>query len=296
MSKRIGKGLSDLLANIEDERIVTAPAEIVEGERIYDIEISKITPNPNQPRKHFGEREQKELEESIRVHGILQPLILVKKGDGFMIVAGERRYRAAKSAGFFSVPAMVKQISEDMIREISLIENLQRENLNAIEEAEALKELIELNKYTQEQLALRIGKARTSVTNTLRLLSLDDEIKTLVRQDRLSAGHARSLIPIEDADVRLDFAYRAADGNMSVRELENKVRVYLNPELAPKRMSGEQKVRLSLEMRNLIDDMKRIFATKVKAVGNESKGRIYIDYYSKDDLERIFELVEKLKV
>lgn len=296
MSKKIGKGLSDLLANIEDERIQTAPAEIIEGERIYNIEISKITANPNQPRKHFGEREQKELEESIRVHGILQPLILVKKGDGFMIVAGERRYRAAKSAGLYSIPAMVKQINEDMIREISLIENLQRENLNAIEEAEALKELIDLNKYTQEQLALRIGKARTSVTNTLRLLSLDEEIKNLVRQDRLSAGHARTLIAVQDSDARLDFAYRAADGNMSVRELENKVRVYLNPELAPKRMSGDQKARLSLEMRNLIDDMKRIFATKVKAVGNENKGRIYIDYYSKDDLERIFELVEKLKI
>jgi ParB family chromosome partitioning protein len=212
-----------------------------------------------------------------------------------MIVAGERRYRAAKKLGLETVPAIVKQFDESMIREVSLIENLQRENLNAIEEAEALRELMSINGYTQEQLAERIGKARSSVTNSLRLLQLDDEVKSLVRQNRLSAGHARTLIPITKKEDQVDYAYNAADGGMSVRDLEKKVRYYLNPELKPKRISAAEKARLTLEMRNLVDDMKRVFRTKVKLVGNDKKGRIIIDYFNADDLQRIFELVEHLK-
>lgn len=296
MSKKIGKGLSALLANIEDERAVPAVSkEVVEGTQVFELPIEKVFPNPEQPRKTFGEKEQRELEESIKIHGVLQPLILVKRGEKYMIVAGERRYRASKAVGLSTIPAIVKQIDERLIREISLIENLQRENLNAIEEATAIKELMDLNEYTQEQVALRIGKSRPSVANTLRLLLLDDEVKSLVAQDRLSAGHARTLIPIGDRETQIDLAYQAADGEMTVRELEIRVRHILNPETAPRRMTQAEKTRLSLEMRNLVDDMKRIFCTKVKAVGNENKGRIYIDYYTKDDLQRIFELMDRLK-
>lgn len=296
MSKRIGKGLSALLANIEDERVLpVAPAEVIEGEKVYQIELDKIEPNPNQPRKYFGERQQRELEDSIRVQGVISPIILVKRDDKYMIVAGERRYRAAKAVGLNTIPAMVKQIDERMIREISLIENLQRENLNAIEEAEAVAELMKLNGYTQEQLAQRLGKARSSVANTVRLLALEEEVKSLVRQDRLSAGHARALIPISDRETQIDFAYQAADGEMSVRELEVKVRYYLNPDKAPRKMSAQEKSRLSLEMREFVDDMKRIFSTKVKLMGNDTKGRICIDYYNKDDLQRIYELIATLK-
>ncbi len=294
MSRRIGKGLSELLANIEDER-VQMPSEFADGEAIYQIDIEKVAPNPDQPRKYFNENAQKELEESIKVHGVLQPLILAKRGDGFVIVAGERRYRAAKAIGMSSLPAIVKQIDDSLMREISLIENLQREDLNAIEEAEAIEELMRMNGYTQEKLAQRIGKARSSVANTLRLLALDDEVKSLVRQNRLSAGHARALVPVQDRETQIDFAYRAADGEMSVRELEQKVRFYLNPDKAPKKLTAGERERLSGEMRAFVDDMKRIFATKVKLVGNESKGRIYIDYFSRDDLERIYELIAKLK-
>ncbi len=294
MSRRIGKGLSELLANIEDERI-QMPSEFADGEAIYQIDIEKVSPNPDQPRKHFNENAQRELEESIKVHGILQPLILAKRGDGFVIVAGERRYRAAKAIGMSTLPAIVKQIDDSLMREISLIENLQREDLNAIEEAEAIEELMRMNGYTQEKLAQRIGKARSSVANTLRLLALDDEVKSLVRQNRLSAGHARALVPVQDRETQIDFAYRAADGEMSVRELEQKVRFYLNPEKAPKKLTPGERERLSGEMRAFVDDMKRIFATKVKLVGNESKGRIYIDYFSRDDLERIYELIARLK-
>lgn len=294
MSRRIGKGLSELLANIEDERI-QAPLEESGGEAIYQIDLEKISPNPDQPRKYFNETAQKELEESIKVHGILQPLILVKRGDGYVIVAGERRYRAAKAIGMATVPALVKKIDDSLMREISLIENLQREDLNPIEEAEAIDELIRLNGYTQEKLAQRIGKARSSVTNILRLLGLDDEVKSLVRQNRLSAGHARALAAVTNKEAQIDFAYRAADGEMSVRELEQRIKFYLHPETAPRKLSPKERERLSGEMRAFVDDMKKVFATKVRLVGNESKGRIYIDYFSRDDLERIYELIEKLK-
>lgn len=295
MGKKLSRGLSELLNNIEDARVVCPPAEIVEGEKIYNIETDKISPNPDQPRKYFGDKEQRELEDSIKVHGIIQPLILTKRGEGFFIVAGERRYRAAKSLGLLTVPAIVKQLDGQKIREISLIENLQRENLNAIEEAEALKELAEIYKLTQEELAVRIGKSRSAVANTVRLLTLAEDVKTLVRTDRLSAGHARTLVPIENKDTQTEFAYKACDGQMSVRDLELKVKYYLNPELLPKKMDPAAKEKLTIEMKNLVDDMKRIFSTKVKVVGNESKGRIFIDYFTKDDLQRIFELMEKLK-
>ena len=194
-----------------------------------------------------------------------------------------------------TVPALVKRIDDSLMREISLIENLQREDLNPIEEAEAIDELIRLNGYTQEKLAQRIGKARSSVTNILRLLGLDDEVKELVRQNRLSAGHARALAAVANREAQVDFAFRAADGEMSVRELEQRIKFFLHPETAPRKLSPKERERLSGEMRAFVDDMKRVFATKVKLVGNESKGRIYIDYFSRDDLERIYELIEKLK-
>lgn len=294
MARRIGKGLSELLANIEDER-VQAPAIESAGDAVYQIDLESISPNPDQPRKYFNEDAQRELQESIKVHGILQPLILAKRGDGYIIVAGERRYRAAKAVGMATVPALVKRIDDSLMREISLIENLQREDLNPIEEAEAIEELIRLNGYTQEKLAQRIGKARSSVTNILRLLGLDDEVKELVRQNRLSAGHARALAAVANREAQVDFAFRAADGEMSVRELEQRIKFFLHPETAPRKLSPKDRERLSGEMRAFVDDMKRVFATKVKLVGNESKGRIYIDYFSRDDLERIYELIEKLK-
>lgn len=292
---KYGKGLSALLENIQDVSISATPSTIMEGTKVYDLDIEKVSPNKDQPRKHFDEEQLKDLEASIKVHGILQPLILVEKGkDKYMIVAGERRYRAAKALGFKTVPAIVKDLKPEMIREISLIENLQRADLNAIEEAEALQDLAKLNGYTQEQLAERIGKARSSVANTMRLLQLSEEVKSLVRQDRLSPGHARALISVTNEEDQCDFAYNAADGNMTVRELELKVRVYLNPELQKKKMTQTQKARLSLELKNFVDDMKHIFMTKVKLVGNESKGRISIDYFSKDDLERIYSLISSL--
>ncbi|MCL2630513.1 MAG: ParB/RepB/Spo0J family partition protein [Firmicutes bacterium] len=298
MSKRIGRGLSELLASIEDARVMPTyvqVAEVIDGEKIYYLDIANVKPNPDQPRKYFGPKEQKELEDSIRTHGIIQPLICVKKGDSFQIVAGERRYRAGVAVGLATVPAIVKELTGQKIREISLIENLQREDLNPIEEAEALKELSDMYSLTQEDLAGRIGKARSSVANTLRLLALQDEVKDLVRRGRLSSGHARTLVPIEDISAQVDFAYKACDNQMSVRELEQKVKFYLNPHLLPKKLDPVAREKLSLELKTFADNLKRVFSTKVKIVGNETKGRISIDYFSKEDLQRIYDIVEKMK-
>lgn len=297
MAKKLGKGLADILANLEDARVEKSVevVEVVDGEKIYNVELSRITPNPKQPRKYFDDEALSELSESIRIHGIIQPLVLNKVGDKFVIVAGERRYRASKLAGLDSVPAVVKTMSEEQAREISLIENLQRENLNPIEEGEALKQLMELNKMTQEEVAKRVSKSRSNVANTMRLLALPESVKGLIRDGRLSAGHARALLPIKDELKQSEYARKIVEKGLSVREVEKGVKEILNPELKKKKMTEEQRERMSLEMKNLILDMQRAFGTRVRAVGNENKGRIYIDYYTKDDLDRFVEILDSLK-
>ena len=297
MAKKLGKGLADILANLEDARVEKSVevVEVVDGEKIYNVELSGITPNPKQPRKYFDDEALSELSESIRIHGIIQPLVLNKVGDRFVIVAGERRYRASKLAGLDSVPAVVKTMSEEQAREIALIENLQRENLNPIEEGEALKQLMELNKMTQEEVAKRVSKSRSNVANTMRLLALPESVKGLIRDGRLSAGHARALLPIKDELKQSEYARKIVEKGLSVREVEKGVKEILNPELKKKKMTEEQRERMSLEMKNLILDMQRAFGTRVRAVGNENKGRIYIDYYTKDDLDRFVEILDSLK-
>lgn len=297
MAKKLGKGLADILANLEDARVEKSVevVEVVDGEKIYNVELSKITPNPKQPRKYFDDEALSELSESIRIHGIIQPLVLNKVGEKFVIVAGERRYRAAKLAGLNAVPAVVKTMSEEQAREIALIENLQRENLNPIEEGEALKQLMELNKMTQEEVAKRVSKSRSNVANTMRLLALPEAVKGLIRDGRLSAGHARALLPIKDELRQAEYARKIVEKGLSVREVEKGVKEILNPELKKKKMTEEQRERMSLEMKNLILDMQRAFGTRVRAVGNENKGRIYIDYYTKDDLDRFVEILDSLK-
>lgn len=286
MAKKYGKGISELLANVEDERTEG-------GQKILYLPINEVRPNPLQPRKFFDETALKDLAASIAEHGIIQPLVVTKKGDKYLIVAGERRYRAAMLAGLTELPAVVREFTEQSSREVSLIENLQREDLNAIEAAEALKELMDSYKLTQEELAKRIGKARPSIANTLRLLFLDSNVQILVRQGKLSAGHARTLIPVTNVRHQIQFAHEAIEKQMSVRELEKKIRYYLSPEKAKK--EEPIKAVVTEEMRGLVDDMKRVFMTRVKILGNEQKGRIYIDYFNSSDLQRIYELVEKLK-
>lgn len=262
------------------------------GDGITEIEVVKIIPNPNQPRKHFDDEALQELASSIRMHGVIQPLVVNKNQEGtYMIIAGERRWRASKIAGIEKVPVVVKNYTEKQIREISIIENLQREDLNPIEAARAIKQLMDEYHLTQEVVSDRIGKSRSSVANTLRLLTLYPDVIKMIEDGKLSSGHARSLVVVDDTTQQIKLAKQAADGKMSVRELEKAVRNYLNPQKTQTNKVQEQ----SLELKELINEMQRVFATKVSAIGNDNKGRIYIDYYSRDDLDRLSDLIELLK-
>jgi ParB family chromosome partitioning protein len=237
----------------------------------------------------FDETALKELADSISKHGVIMPIIVNKSGDRYMIIAGERRFRASKIAGLEKVPVIVKTYNERQIKEISLIENLQREDLNPIEAATAMRSLMDDYGLTQEDLADRIGKSRPAIANTLRLLSLAQEVIKMVSDGQLSAGHARSLVSVPHID-QVKIAETAVKEGLSVREVEKRVKDYFDPpEVKEKK---KIKMELSAELKDLIAQMQRTFGTKVNAIGNDKKGRIYIDYYTRDDLDRLAEIVE----
>lgn len=277
--KGLGKGLGALLGELDfdDEGAASETAAT-------EIALDKIDRNEDQPRKNFDEVAMTELVNSIRIHGVITPIILVAKGDRYMIIAGERRWRAAKRAGLKTIPAIVRNYTREQIREISLIENIQREDLNPIETANAIKQLMDECSYTQEKVAERIGKSRTVVTNTIGLLTLPQQVIDLIASGRLSAGHAKVLISLDDPDAQLALALKGADGKLSVRKFEELVKAYRNPK---QKQAQEQ----SIELKDLVARMQRTFATKVTVLGNDKKGRIYIDYYSRDDLDRISDLI-----
>ena len=297
--KGLGRGLESLFGFYEDigsENITNQkPIESKSQSKqsgVTELDINKIYPNPNQPRKHFDEEALQELANSIKLHGIIQPIVVNKEDDDkYMIIAGERRWRASRIAGLNVVPVVIKNYTEKQVKEVSLIENLQREDLNPIEAARAIKQLMEEYNFTQEAVADRIGKSRSNITNTLRLLTLYPEVVKMVEDGRLSAGHARALVVIEDINQQIKLARQSADGKMSVRDLEKAVKNILNPPKKAVTKVSEQ----SLELKELIQDMQRVFATKVSAIGNDNKGRIYIDYYSRDDLDRLADMIELLK-
>ena len=289
MTKPMKRGLANLLAGIdvsEEEKI---------EEKIYNVDIEKVIPNPDQPRKTFDQTALLELADSIRTHGIIQPLVVKRSGDSYIIIAGERRYRAAKLAGLNELPIIIKEYDQAKTREISLIENLQREDLNAIEAADAIHELMQDYELTQEEVARKLGKARPSITNTLRLLNLTEEVKEYVKTNALSAGHARALLGIVNPTVQVEFARKAIKEEWSVRKTEQEVKFYLNPEKRPKKINETVKTKLTHEMQEFVNDCSRVFATRVSLKGNEQKGRIYIDYTSFEDLQRIYEIIESLK-
>ena len=298
MGKGLGKGLAALLADTQEdydkfsyENLGDEGKEIKNS--VIEIAIDKVFANPNQPRKIFNETALRELADSISVHGVIMPIVVNKKGDGYMIIAGERRWRASKLAGKATVPAIVKDYSERQVKEISLIENLQREDLNPIEAANAMKQLMEEYDITQEDLAERIGKSRSAVANTLRLLTLDGSVIEYVASGALSQGHARALVTLPKNE-QISLARKAVSKNMSVREVEQAVKDYYNPpEEARKAKKALMEANMSVELKDLIVRMQRVFGTKVSAIGNDKKGRIYIDYYTRDDLDRISELLDK---
>lgn len=291
-NRGLGKGLSALFADTEEDYgkslLFDEPEETGEKKGVEEMDISLIYPNPNQPRKVFDKDALEELASSIKKHGVIMPIIVNKEGDRYMIIAGERRWRASSLAGLKTVPVIVKRYTERQIKEISLIENLQREDLNPIEAANAMKALMNDYGLTQEEVADRIGKSRSAVANTLRLLQLTPEVIRLITDGKLSQGHAKVLVPLEPT-IQLHFANLAVKKGLSVRDIEQAVKEYLTPPEKKK-----QKAEISAELRDLVSNMQRTFGTKVNAIGNDNKGRIYIDYYTRDDLDRLAELLEIL--
>lgn len=262
------------------------------GEMI--VKISKVEPNREQPRKKFDEDALLELSESIKLYGVLQPLLVSDKKDYYEIVAGERRWRAAKMAGLKEIPVVVKEFSNQQIVEISLIENIQREDLNPVEEALAYKRLIDEFNLKQDEIAERVSKSRTAVTNSLRLLKLDERVQQMMVDEMISAGHARTLLAISDPEQQYSVAMKIFDEKLSVRETEKLVKTILNPSKKKNTVlsdSAEDAIYDSLE-----EKMKNITGTRVFIHRKKNnKGKIEIEYYSRDDLDRIIDLFESIK-
>ena len=298
MAKGLGKGLSELFEDTEAayERVYEKRSafDYTEEERknAEDMPLNKISANPNQPRKNFDEQALKELSDSIRKHGVIMPIVVNDNKDGtYMIIAGERRFRATKLAGLNSIPVVIRNYSAREIKEISLIENLQREDLNPIEAATAMKQLMVDYKLTQDELAERIGKSRPAIANTLRLLNLCPEVIELVAEGKLSAGHARTIVPLPAEDQQT-FAREAITSQVSVRELDKQVRASNTPPEVLEERKKKKRALASIELKQLVERMRFAFRTKVSLIGTDKKGRIYIDYYSRDDLDRIAEILD----
>ena len=290
-NKGLGRGLSAIFSETEEDygkNLLFDEGEDKDNRQVSEVDITAVFTNPNQPRKVFDETALNELASSISKHGVIMPIIVNKSGNKYVIIAGERRWRASRIAGLKRVPVIVKNYSERQIKEISLIENLQREDLNPIESATAMKSLMEDYGLTQEELADRIGKSRPAIANTLRLLSLSPEVIKLVANGELSAGHARALITMPTPDQQ-KLAKEAVKAGLSVRDVENKVKEFFTP---PEEKEQKKRPEQSADLKEFINRMQRILGTKVNAIGNDNKGRIYIDYYLRDDLDRISDILD----
>ena len=279
-------------ASDKKEMTADAPTEVKKTEML--VKISKVEPNRTQPRKQFDEDALVELSESIKQFGILQPLLVSDKGDYYEIIAGERRWRAAKLAGLKEVPVIIKEFNDQQVVEISLIENIQREDLNPIEEAMAYKRLINEFKLKQDSIAERVSKSRTAVTNSLRLLKLDERVQQMLIDEMISAGHARAILAIPDKDKQASVAMKVFDEKLSVRETEKLVKHIIEP---PKK-KAEKQVNTAEDAiyESLEEKMKGIVGTRVFIHRKKNnKGKIEIEYYSRDELERIIELFESIR-
>ncbi|MSO22120.1 MAG: ParB/RepB/Spo0J family partition protein [Acidobacteria bacterium] len=271
--KALGKGLSALLKDRES----TADSDQLE----LDVEL--LEPNRFQPRQLFSETKLEELAQSIRAHGFIQPIVVRRSGDRYQIIAGERRWRAAQRLGLSRVPATIKSISDDKLFEVSLIENIQRENLNPIEEAKAYHRLSQEFGLTQEQVAQRTGKDRSSVANFLRLLKLPKEVQLMVLEDRLSMGHARAILSMEGSGEQRALAEKTVEYAWSVRQLEKVIAASKAPNQPRKTQRADPNVRAATEK------LERSLGTRVRIVEKGKKGRIEIEYYSQEELQRLYE-------
>ena len=299
LGKGLGKGLDALIPEESSRKVIANPKKETVIEKVIKKEevmmkVSDIEPNREQPRKHFDEDALLELSESIKQFGIIQPLIVQKRENYYEIIAGERRWRAAKMAGLKEVPVIVKNYTEQQIVEISLIENIQRENLNPIEEAQAYKRLLTEFHMKQDELAERVSKSRTAITNSMRLLKLDERIQQMVIDDMISSGHARALLSIENKDVQYTLAVRIFDEKISVREVEKLVKKIQTEE--PEKNKENDKRDDSFIYKDIEEKMKLILGTKVCVTHKKNnKGKIEIEYYSNEELERLIEMFETLQ-
>ena len=272
------------------------PSEENEKQNVEDIlqvDINKIEPNRNQPRKLFDEDSIDELTDSIKQYGVLQPLVVQKKEDYYEIVAGERRWRASKKAGLKKIPVIIKQYDESEALKISLIENLQREDLNPIEEAKAYQILQEQYNLKHEEIASSVSKSRTAITNTMRLLKLNEEVQKMIIEGIISSGHGRTLLALEDQNLQYEVAIKILDHNMSVRETENYIKKIQNIKKEEKQEENENN-----EMIHFFETrMKDILGSKVQIKEKKNnKGKIEIEYYSHDELERIIDLIQSIHI
>ena len=287
----LGKGLDSLIA----DKVGTSN-EKTDAKNEVMVNINKVEPNKEQPRKNFDEDALLELSESIKQFGVLQPLLVVDRKDYYEIIAGERRWRAAKMAGLKKVPVIIKDLTEQEIVEISLIENIQRENLNPIEEAIAYKRLLNEFNLKQDEVAERVSKSRTAVTNSMRLLKLCDKVQQMVIDDMISTGHARALLGITDEEKQYTLAQKIFDEKISVRDTEKLVKKMQKQKNAPAKEVNPEKKKLDAVYQEAEEKMNTILGTKVIINQKDSmKGKIEIEYYSPDELTRIYELIERIK-
>lgn len=280
----LGRGVDTLFAGKKDGR--------EKKEEQAMVKLSLIQPNPKQPRKQFSQEELEELSQSIQQFGVLQPLLVKKEGPFYEIIAGERRFRAAKMAGLTEIPVLIRDYDEKLSKEVAIIENIQREDLNAVEEAMAYQSLLTEYHLSQEELAERVAKKRSTIANSLRLLKLEEEILEYLRQNLLSEGHARALLSVENKEKRISLAKECVERKWSVREMERRAKEEKTPterQEKPKNLSSQWKT----IVHGLEEKMKEHLGTKVKITAkNKDKGKVEIEYYSKEDLDRITRILE----
>lgn len=283
----LGKGLSAL---IPDEPLKEVINTEMDDKGIVDIELSLIRPNKNQPRKDFDRESLDELKQSIANYGVIQPIIVRKVGDKYEIVAGERRWKASQEAGLKKIPCIVKEVEKHEATELALIENIQRENLNSIEEAMAFQGLMKNYEYTQEEVSRVIGKSRSYIANTIRLLNLNEEVINYIVDEKISSGHGRALLAIEDEELQLEIAKKIIDNKLNVRDTENIVKKLKSKSLSKRPIKKTQK-RKDPFILDIEENLMRTLGTKVSISKGRNKGKIEIEYYNDEDLERILELI-----
>ena len=296
--KGLGKGLDSLIPDnksmksVTSEKTVESKEDAAAKSGVQVMKINEVEPNRDQPRKNFDEDALLELSDSIKQFGVLQPLLVRKRKDYYEIIAGERRWRAAKLAGVKEVPVIEKEYTDQEILEIGLIENIQRETLNPIEEAIAFKRLLDEFNLKQDEVAERVSKSRTAVTNSMRLLKLSDKVQQMIIDDMISTGHARALLAIDDPELQYTLANKIFDEKLSVRETEKLVKEIKNP----KKPKEKKPVANSFIYQDLEEKMKSVFGTKVSiASKGKGKGKIEIEYYSDDELEHLFDMMMSIK-